>query len=99
MRECDSSKYMKSIGEIETSRSQQNDKKRARSERSELVAYFFGKVAPHWEKGKLTPRFFGTKLNHLKTNDLIYLKSVCESEEKRGIPFHKMFWGSLKIRK
>ena len=86
---------MKKIGEVLANKEEKNGKK---TERDELLSYFFVRLEPHWTKGKLSKRFFGIKVSHLKTPDLYYLKSICDDAERRGVPFHKMFWSSLKVK-
>ena len=66
-------------------------KKKRQSERGDLLVYFAEKL------GVSVGRVAG-KVAHLKLPDLYYLKSTCEQEGKRGTPFGKVFWGSLKIK-
>src|SRR5882672_655503 len=37
------------------------------------------------------------KLQGLELRDLYYLKSICEDGRRRGVPFGKVFFGSLKV--
>ncbi len=71
------------------------------TERAFLVKELYRRVGPHWKRqdGSLMPeRLFGIKLSGLKltVRDLYFIKSQCEAEEHRGIPFHVSFWGSIK---
>jgi hypothetical protein len=39
-------------------------------------------------------------VSHLKEiKDLYFLTSLCRQESKRGVPYGKVFWGSLKTAK
>ena len=67
-------------------------------ERGEIVEFFFKRIEQRWlGKRKLTFGFLARKVSHLSLRDLFFLKSICVEEEKRGVPFYKTFWGSLKI--
>jgi hypothetical protein len=65
--------------------------KKGTSERGELLKYFAQKI------GKPVG-FVAMKCTGLQLQDLYYLKSTCDSEEKRGVPWSKVFYGSLKPR-
>ena len=65
------------------------------SERATLIQYFHERARDR--KGKpFEVSFIGYTLSHLKLEDLYFLKSVCESETKRGSSWNKIFFGSLK---
>ena len=70
----------------------------ARSERDEILNFFFARLEPFWTKGKLTKTYFGMKTSHLKLEDLYYMKSVCLDAERRKQDFVKTFWGMLRVR-
>jgi hypothetical protein len=77
-------------------------KKKRRSERSDLIEYFYlnANADRDGKKYKKLPvTYYAWKLSHLKVPDLDYLKSVCEDAERRGGSWSKVFWGSLKPRK
>lgn len=47
----------------------------------------------------LKPSYIGFKLSHMKdTSDLYYLLSICRDAKKRGTPFSKVFFGSIKVK-
>ena len=74
-------------------------RKKAVSERGELVQFFLDKLNPGRVRDgykPLTPAALGVKLSHLSKSDLYYLKSICMDAETRGGSFAKMFWWSLK---
>lgn len=58
--------------------------------RGDLLKYFSEKL--HKPIGYVAMRVTGFTLE-----DLYYLRSICDSEEKRGTPFGKVFYGSLKV--
>lgn len=73
------------------------EKKRTRSERSELVRYFFENAKERWlGKKPLSPAYVGMKLAHLSLHDLYAFKSMCEDRSRGGYPWAKFFWGALK---
>lgn len=75
------------------------EKKGPRNERDELFDYFYTKLAPQWKgKSKLSKKLLAIKISHLSVQDLYYMKSTCNDAERRGTPFSKVFWGSLKPR-
>ena len=74
-------------------------KNRAKTERGAILVDFFHKLSPYWlGKGDLKITLLSIKVRHLTLKDLYYLKSLCESEERRGSNYAKVFWGSLKPR-
>jgi hypothetical protein len=77
-------------------------KKTRRSERGDLIEYFYLEARKEWDEkkyGKLTISRIAWKLSHLKVPDLYYLKSITEDARRRGGSWAKTFWGSLKITK
>ena len=81
-------------------------KLKSRSEREEIIEFFFQSLKKSWQEGQnikktrntFNQRFLNWKTSHLKLHDLYYIKSRCEDAEKRGDGFAKMFWSSLKVR-
>lgn len=66
------------------------------NERADLIKYFHDRARNR--EGKQYPvAFIGMKLAHLDLNALYYMKSVLESETKRGATWGKVFWGMLKV--
>ena len=65
-------------------------RKKGGSERGELLLYFSQKT------GMTIPRLAKTLQHMPELKDLYYLKSICEDGERRGTPFGKVFWGSIK---
>ncbi len=73
-------------------------KKAQRSERAELIEYFFTRLEiPYtaYIHKQLTRKRTALKVAHLTRDDLYYLKSICDRSDN----FSKTFWGSLKIKK
>lgn len=70
---------------------------KSKSERGDLLSYFYEKISPTY-KGKLRMSSLAFRTSHLQLPDLYYLKSKCDQEERRGEPWAKVFWGSLKPR-
>ena len=69
----------------------------ARSTREELLEYFYRRLAPAWPvKNGLSRRYFGIRVSWLSTQDLFYLKSICQDSVNRGGIFSKTFWGAIK---
>lgn len=70
---------------------------RVMDERATLLKYFHEHA-----RDKLGDPFaisyIGLILSHLKIQDLYYLKSVLESETKRGGIWNKIFFGSIKAK-
>lgn len=66
-------------------------KGRGPTERGELLKYFSQKI------GKPIG-FVAMKLTGFKLPDLYYLKSTCDDAERRGTPWGKVFYGSIKIQ-
>ena len=81
-----------------------------RSYREELIDYIYNKVKGEWEKEgerrkkeglkskALTHRYINFRLTNFTVKDILYIKSLCDQEEKRGYLWSKMFWGSIKPR-
>ena len=73
-----------------------------RSERGDLLDYFTGKinqcrVGTPYKPVKVS--YVAFRVGHLKRlEDLYYLKSLCDSEERRGESWSKIFFGSIKPR-
>lgn len=63
--------------------------KKRETERGELLKYFAGKI-------KKPIGFVAMKLTGFKLPDLYYLKSICDDGERRGTPWAKIFYGSIK---
>lgn len=67
-------------------------------ERATLIKYFHERARD--KEGQLFEvSYIGMRLSHLKVNDLYYLKSICESESKRGSIWNKVFFGSISTPK
>lgn len=69
------------------------------TERGELLTYFLDKL--NWkreEKGmkKLTIPAVAVKLTGIPTEDLYYIKSVCDDWEREGKPWGALFWTLLR---
>ncbi len=64
-------------------------KSKKANERGELLKYFATKI-------QKPIGFVAMKLTGLKVEDLYFIKSACDQEEKRGVPWSKVFYGSLK---
>ncbi len=79
---------MKKIGDSIKPLFPEQPKKKG-SERGELLDYFSKKL------GRKIP-FIAFKLTGFKLPDLYYLKSICDDAERRGTPWGKVFWGSIK---
>ncbi len=78
-------------------------KKRARlTERGELMRYFKEELNKARHRDKLEaitmPRM-GKILEAIPTNDLYYLKSVCDQAQARGQEFSKRFWWEVDPKK
>jgi hypothetical protein len=72
-------------------------KKGRRSERGDLIDYFLEKLSPGWHGArKLTFGYLAFRLTGFNREDLYFLKSNCDQEERRGQPWGKIFWGSIK---
>ncbi len=61
------------------------------SERGELLSYFSEKLH------KKIP-YVAFKLTGFTIQDMYYLKSLADSEERRGTPWAKVFYGSIKSK-
>ncbi len=70
------------------------------NQRQELIQYFTDKINKERENTKYPMvkwNYINFKLSHLKRlEDLYYLKSICDSEEKRGGSFSKVMFGAIK---
>jgi hypothetical protein len=83
--------------------SQPGPKKRKRlTERGELMRYFKDAL----NKTRISDGFeyitmprMGKILEAIPTNDLYYLKSVCDEAARRGNSFSKRFWWELDPKK
>lgn len=62
---------------------------KGKTERGELLKFFSQKTS------KPIP-YIAMRLTGVPTEDLYYLRSICIDYEKRGQPFSKCFFGSLK---
>jgi hypothetical protein len=72
------------------------------TERGELLRYFMielnrARVRDHMPP--LTMPRMGKILELIPTNDLYFLKSVCDDAAKRGYEFSKKFWWEIKPKK
>lgn len=76
---------MKPLSEIKPKLEQKSRK----TERGELLTHFSQKL------NMPIPRI-AFHLTGFKLPDLYYIKSLCDSEEKRGTSWGKTFWGSIK---
>lgn len=75
-------------------------KKKPLNERAELVRYFFEHAKKGWLATRpLKPAYIASRLAHLSIFDLHAFKSQCEDRARRGYPWGKYFWGSLKVKK
>jgi hypothetical protein len=75
--------------------------KKRRTERGELLEYFHFNVNLERDGTKYPKLPIGAvawKLQGLTVKDLYYLKSITEDARRRGEPWGKVFWGSLKSR-
>lgn len=68
------------------------EQKKGGSERGTLLEYF----AERMNMG--IPRM-AFHLKHLGVQDMYYLKSICETGERDGHPFGKIFWYSIRAPK
>lgn len=67
------------------------------SERGEYLEYFYLNLLRDWKNKKpLNIKYVAFRLTGFTLPDLRYLKSICEDYERRGFPFSKCFWGSIK---
>lgn len=72
------------------------------TERGDLLTYFTTKLNAERPKMGLKPlpiRTIAVRVGHLSLSDLYYLKSCADDYQRRGNPWGKYFWGSLKLRK
>jgi hypothetical protein len=89
---------METIGKVLAHR--RNPKRKATSERGELIQYFTDRINAHRDGEKypkLPARFIAVKLSHIKSlSDLYYMKSIMEDMDRRGGNPSRWFWWSLK---
>lgn len=76
---------MKNISEFKLPTPEQSKK----TERGELLKYFAGKI-------NKPIGYVAMRLTGFAVKDMYYLKSLCDQEEKRGTPWGKAFFGSIK---
>lgn len=71
-----------------------------KSERGDLLDYFVEKINNDRKGTKYKPvkiSYVAFRVGHLKKlQDLYYLKSLCDGEERRGEVWSKIFFGSIK---
>lgn len=67
-------------------------------ERASLLSYFHSRARDRQDK-EYPIAYIGMRLSHLKLEDLYFLKSTCAQEIARGVPFGKVFWGSIRVKK
>lgn len=76
-------------------------KKRAPSERAELIGYITDTLNSE-RRGtkypKLTYKRIGIQCAHLSKQDLYYIKSMFKDCQNRGYPCGKFFFGALKMK-
>lgn len=60
-----------------------------RSERGDLLKEFAARL-------KKPIGYIAMRLTGFSVTDLYYIKSLCDGEEKRGIEWAKVFYGSIK---
>lgn len=75
---------------------------RTPNRKDELWYKAFYKCKETWPKksGELTTTLFAIRTFSLKTEeDWSHIISSCDQEEIRGVPWTKVFWGSIKIKK
>lgn len=63
--------------------------KKSSNERGELLKYFAEKI-------KKPIGFVAMRLTGFSVKDMYYIKSICDQEERRGEPWSKIFYGSIK---
>lgn len=72
--------------------------KTRRTERGDLIDYFFEKLNPEWKgKSKLTHGYIRFRLAKIPTRDLYPLKSAIMDAEHRRESVGKAFWGRIKM--
>lgn len=84
----------------EESLAKSHKRKGPRNERDELLDFFYENLKDAWRKyskKQLTKAYVAIRISHLQVRDLHYIKSICLDGERRGTPFSKVFWGSLKL--
>lgn len=73
---------------------------RGQSERAALVGFFCDRLNDARKGTKFKPltyRAVGVKLAHLSIFELYAFQKLCLNAEKRGTPFSRVFFGSLKV--
>ncbi len=73
-----------------------------KTERGELMKYFMERLNPSRVRDGLKPLSMprmGRLLVAIPTQDLYFLKSVCDDAAKRGQDFSKKFWWEIKPKK
>lgn len=76
-------------------------KKSRATERGDLLTYFtecVNKERDGTKYKKVRIPFIATKVSHLSTADLYYLRSSCDDARRRGYGWSKCFFGSLKVK-
>lgn len=77
-------------------------KKKAPSERAELIGYITDTLNAERRGGKypkLTYRRIGYMVAHLSKQDLYYIQSQFKDCQHRGYPCGKFFFGAMKAKK
>jgi hypothetical protein len=82
--------------------SDKSPRKRDRAtERGELMRYFLKEVNRARVRDGLPPMSMarmGKTLELISTDNLYYVKSVCDDQVKRGGEFSKKFWWEVKLK-
>lgn len=78
-------------------------KKSRRSERGELIEYFYTEVRKSWDEkkyGKLKISYIAFRVSYLNKSELYYLKSVCDDAARRygREAFAKKFFYEIRAR-
>jgi hypothetical protein len=72
---------------------------RSGTERGDLIQDFLDRLTPDWNgKRPLTFSYLVFRLTGLSKDDLYYLRSLCDQESRRGVPYGKVFFGAIKAR-
>jgi hypothetical protein len=83
-------------------------KKKARSEREDLISYFYDNALKNWDEkkyGPLEPSFIAVRLSHSSIGDLYWfqkeLNTYCEKNQCKvgGTKWSIKFWGMTKVKK
>lgn len=69
------------------------------NQRGDLILYFTerlnsGRRADGYKE--VTTGYVAFKLTGIPVRDLHFLRSTCDQESKRGVPFGKVFWYSIQ---